>query len=226
MKLKISLLVLIFATFSCNSMPVKNSAAASKDTIMQVELSKILENARQIKDIKDLNNRINDLKRLEAMYPSKWLPSYYVAYLELKSSFASEPDKKESLLADAKQKIDLLIDNKESDPSEVYTLLGFYYYAKIAQNPQENGQLYYKDVIESYSKAIKFDANNPRPSFLLTSFQNDMSGFLGKKDEELCAKLSANLVLFKNFKLKEPNNPNWGEKELMAKLQSLCSEAK
>ena len=129
----------------------------------------------------DIQNSINEIKRIESMDSNYWLPSYYVSYMETSMSFFTDPDKKEAILTDAKERIEKLLDNPTSDKSELYTLLGYYYYAKISQNPQKNGQIYYKDVISNYQKAITINPANPRPQYLLNLFEDRMNGFHGKK---------------------------------------------
>jgi hypothetical protein len=223
MKSKISLLAVILSLFFCNAFAQKSNSEQNENSIYEQQMTKLLEKARSTKEPMDLFESVNELKRLGAMYPTEWLPDYYISYLELKLSFLSDNEKKEALMDDVKQKIDGLLDKKGSISSEVYTLQGYYYYTKIAHNTEGYGQLYYKEVIGSYQKAINIDKNNPRPSYLLNLFQNNMSRYLGSKDESFCEKLESNHELFKKYKIKSINDPNWGEQELLKVIETTCS---
>lgn len=217
MKLKtLSLAAFIMVQVNC----MAQSGLTSGNTPDKEEyLSKSLEKAKAIKNENDLQSSINEIKRIEVLDANYWLPSYYISYMESTQSFYTSPDKKDALLEDAKARIDKLMDNPSVDKSELYTILGYYYYAKIAQDPQKNGQLYYKDVITSYQKAIAANPSNPRPNYLLHLFEDKMSSFMGKKDSDLCEKLAKDKKLFEDFKVSGKNYPTWGEKEVVTNLQ-------
>jgi hypothetical protein len=223
MKAKISLLTVLLSLFISNTFAQKSNSKQNENSLYEQQMTKILEETRSQKNPINLFESVNQLKRLGAMYPDEWLPDYYISYLELKLSFLSDNEKKEALMDDVKQKIDGLLDKKGSISSEVYTLQGSYYYTKIAHNPEEFGQLYYKNVIGSYQKAINIDKNNPRPSYLLNLFQNNMSRYIGSKDDSFCEKLESNHELFKKYKIKSINDPNWGEQELLKVIETTCS---
>jgi hypothetical protein len=217
MKLKtLSLAAFILAQINCMA---QTSFSSNKTPGKEEYLSTALEKAKSIKNESDLQNSINEIKRIEVLDANYWLPSYYVSYMETTQSFYTTPDKKEALLEDAKARINKLLDNPLVDKSELYTVLGYYYYAKIAQDPQNNGQLFYKDVITNYQKAIGINPANPRPNYLLHLFEDKMSSFMGKQDSNLCEKLQKDKKLFEDFKVADKNYPNWGEKEIVTNLQ-------
>lgn len=217
MKLKaLSLAAFILVQFNCMA---QSSFTSGQTQDKEDYLAKSLEKAKGIKNESDLQNSINEIKRIEVLDANYWLPSYYVSYMETTQSFYTTPDKKEALLEDAKARIDKLLDNSAVDKSELYTVLGYYYYAKIAQDPQKNGQLFYKDVVANYQKAISINPANPRPNYLLHLFEDKMSSFMGKKDSDLCEKLQKDKKLFEDFKVAGKNYPTWGEKEVVTNLQ-------
>lgn len=217
MKLK-TLFLAAFILVQVNCM-AQTSFASGKTSDKEDYLAKSLEKAKGIKNENDLQNSINEIKRIEVLDANYWLPSYYIAYMESTQSLFTSPDKKEALLADAKARIEKLLDNPSVEKSELFTILGYYYYAKIAQDPQNNGQLFYKDVVNNYQKAIAINPANPRPNYLLHLFGDKMSSFMGKNDYDLCEKLSTDKKLFEDFKVANKNYPNWGEKEVVANLQ-------
>ena len=91
------------------------------------------------------------MKRIDAMFPDSIQPKYQMAlqslYFSVMNPHAPQTD---NLLAEAEQtiiKMDLM---KNADPSDVCTL----------QNPAQNGQRYYLDVMENYEKALKLNPDN------------------------------------------------------------------
>ena len=106
-------------------------------------------------------NCVAEMKRIDAMFPDSIQPKYQMAlqslYFSVMNPHAPQTDK---LLAEAEQtimKMDLM---KNADPSDVCTLRGFLYMVRIVQNPAQNGQRYYLDVMENYEKALKLNPDN------------------------------------------------------------------
>ena len=106
-------------------------------------------------------NCVAEMKRIDAMFPDSIQPKYQMAlqslYFSVMNPHAPQTD---YLLAEAEQtimKMDLM---KNADPSDVCTLRGFLYMVRIVQNPAQNGQRYYLDVMENYEKALKLNPDN------------------------------------------------------------------
>lgn len=188
------------------------------------QLVKTLSEINEIKSVNELFESINKLKRLSELYPNEWLSDYYAALLNIKLSMGAKDEKKKQLLLnEAKAVLTSLKEKENTIESEILTLDGYYYYALIAQNPQKNGQLYYKDVIGAYQKAIALDRTNPRPLLMLSIFQKMMSKFTGKESLEFCNELSKIENLLKISKPKSEINPKWGMKELKKHQKESCS---
>ncbi|QDP85581.1 hypothetical protein FNJ88_08400 [Chryseobacterium sp. SNU WT5] len=216
---------LILMQVNCMAQSNTLSAPAPvKNTEKTDFLAAALEKAKASKSAADIQSSVNEIKRIESMDPNNWLPNYYISYLEIVQSFFTNPESKDALLEDAKKRADKLLENNAADKSEVYTLLGYYYYGKIAQDSQKNGQLYFKEVIGNYQKAIALNSKNPRPNYLLNLFEEKMNAFMGNKDSNICEKLNQSKELFANFKPVNKNDPNWGEKDLLTNLESKCSK--
>jgi hypothetical protein len=47
-----------------------------------------------------------------------------------------------------------------ADQSDICTLRGYLYMVRIVQNPAQNGQRYYIDVMQNYEKALKLNPDN------------------------------------------------------------------
>jgi len=169
---------------------------------------------------------VYELKRISASFPDEWLADYYIALFDLQSSFVAAPEQKAALITEAKMKIDLLKDKHDALQSEIYTLDGYYYYALIAQNPQQNGQVYYKDVFSSYQRAISLDATNPRPALMLVIFKSNMAKFMNQDNTSICADLTNVQKLFDEFESKQTLAPTWGLSELKNMQAKFCSTTK
>jgi len=63
---------------------------------------------------------------------------------------------------------------KHADQSDICTLRGFLYMVRIVQNPAQNGQRYYLDVMQNYEKALKLNPNNQLAKQLQQKFFEGM----------------------------------------------------
>ena len=120
-------------------------------------------------------NCVAEMKRIDAMFPDSIQPKYQMAlqslYFSVMNPHAPQTD---NLLAEAEQtimKMDLM---KNADPSDVCTLRGFLYMVRIVQNPEQNGQRYYLDVMENYEKALKLNPDNQLAQQLQQQFFEGM----------------------------------------------------
>ena len=120
-------------------------------------------------------NCVAEMKRIDAMFPDSIQPKYQMTlqslYFSVTNPHAPQTD---NLLAEAEQtimKMDLM---KNADPSDVCTLRGFLYMVRIVQNPAQNGQRYYLDVMENYEKALKLNPDNQLAQQLQQQFLEGM----------------------------------------------------
>lgn len=216
---KILIMAIALVFMGCN---MKAQKVTVTNAEFESQLTKTLHLVNQQKDAKELYNNINKLKRLSMAYPNEWLADYYVMFFDMRLSFLTKDAiKKELLLKDAKQTMDKLKAKNNTDESEVLTLEGYYYYALITQNPQKNGQLYYKDVIGAYQKARAINKNNPRSALMLLLFRKSMSKFTGSEVSNFCDKLLEVKQLFERFEPISSIYPKWG-KNILKKEQQNC----
>ena len=120
-------------------------------------------------------NCVAEMKRIDVMFPDSIQPKYQMAlqslYFSVMNPNAPQTD---NLLAETEQtimKMDLM---KNADPSDVCTLRGFLYMVRIVQNPAQNGQRYYLDVMENYEKALKLNPDNQLAQQLQQQFFEGM----------------------------------------------------
>ena len=123
----------------------------------------------------DMLNNIAKLKRIEAMQPDSIQPKYQLALQSL--SFAvtyPHAPQTENMIAEAEQTITKMEQMKHADQSDICTLRGFLYMVRIVQNPAQNGQRYYIDVMQNYEKALKLNPDNQLAKQLQQQFFEGM----------------------------------------------------
>ncbi len=119
-------------------------------------------------------NSIAELKRVDAMFPDSIQPKYQMALQSLNFSVMNpHAEQTENLLADAEQTINQL-EQKGANQSDVCTLRGFLYMVRIVQDPAQNGQRYYMNVMQNYEKALKINPDNQLAKQLQQKFMEGM----------------------------------------------------
>ena len=119
-------------------------------------------------------NSIAELKRVDAMFPDSIQPKYQMALQSLYFSVMNpHAEQTENLLADAEQTINQL-EQKGANQSDVCTLRGFLYMVRIVQNPAQNGQRYYMNVMQNFEKALKLNPDNQLAKQLQQKFFEGM----------------------------------------------------
>ena len=120
-------------------------------------------------------NCIAEMKRIEAMFPDSIQPKYQMALQSLNFSVMNpHAPQTENLLKEAEQTITTLEQTTSADPSDVCTLRGFLYMVRIVQNPAQNGQRYYLDVMQNFEKALKLNPDNQLAKQLQQKFFEGM----------------------------------------------------
>ena len=119
-------------------------------------------------------NSIAELKRVDAMFPDSIQPKYQMALQSLNFSVMyPHAEQTENLLADAEQTINQL-EQKDANQSDICTLRGFLYMVRIVQDPAQNGQRYYMNVMQNYEKALKINPDNQLAKQLQQKFMEGM----------------------------------------------------
>jgi hypothetical protein len=86
----------------------------------------------------------------------------------------------ESLLTETEQAITKMEQMNHADQSDICTLHGFLYMVRIVQNPAQNGQRYYIDVMQNFEKALKVNPDNQLAKQLQQKFFAGMKQQMGK----------------------------------------------
>ncbi len=126
-------------------------------------------------------NCIAEMKRIDTMFPDSIQPKYQMVLQSLTFSVMNpHAPQTENLLAEAEQTIAKMEQMKNSDQSDVCTLRGFLYMVRIVQNPTQNGQRYYIDVMQNYEKALQLNPENLLAKELQQKFFEGMRQQTGK----------------------------------------------
>ena len=129
----------------------------------------------QQSDADAMLNQLAQLKRIEAMQPDSIGPKYQLALQSLNyavmNPHAAQTD---NVLAQAEQTIGQMEKMKGVDQSNLCTLKGFLLMVRIVQNPAQNGQRYYLDVMQNYEKALKLNPDNALARQLQEKFHEGM----------------------------------------------------
>lgn len=120
-------------------------------------------------------NCIAELKRIDTMFPDSIQPKYQMALQSLNFSVMNpHAEQTENLLTEAGQIINKIEQMKGANMSDVCTLRGFFYMVRIVQDPAQNGQRYYLEVMQNYEKALKLNPDNQLAKQLQQKFLEGM----------------------------------------------------
>ena len=180
-----------------------NALASDYEKVMGSTLEK-LDSAKTIADLQQCRGQF---ERIVAMFPDQWLPVYYIAYSNIQMTYYPGEVDKPQLLDDAKVKLEQLAKHPDADLSEVNTLWGYYYNAWVMVDPK-NGEKYYRNVLESYEKAIGQNPENPRPVCLLAFYKQYLPPFLRSDKDIAEGKEKARELFAKEERTIE--KPYWG----------------
>ena len=126
-------------------------------------------------------NCIAELKRIDTMFPDSIQPKHQMTLQSLIFSVTyPHAPQTENLLAEAEQTITIMEQMKNADLSDICTLRGFLYMVRIVQNPAQNGQRYYLEVMQNYEKALKLNPNNELAQQLQQKFLEGMKQATGR----------------------------------------------
>ena len=126
-------------------------------------------------------NCIAELKRIDAIFPDSIQPKYQMALQSLIFSVMNpHAPQTENLLTETEQTITKMEQMENANQSDICTLRGFLYMVRIVQNPAQNGQRYYMDVMQNYEKALRLNPDNQLAKQLQQKFLEGMKQQIGK----------------------------------------------
>ena len=167
--------VFAIALFVMASVGIQAQESQMK-TLIEQSLSKIQQSSPET-----FLTCVAELKRIDAMYPDSIQPKYEMAlqslYFSVMNPHAEQTD---NLLEETERTINQMEGMPGADLSDICTLRGFLYMVKIVQNPSQNGQRYYLNVMQNYEKALKLNPDNTLAQQLQEKFYQGMRQQTGK----------------------------------------------
>ncbi len=195
-----------------------------QDSLYYNSMKDAVDSMNNIKSLEDFNNIANIFQRIAKAEKDKWLPYYYTGYIYVILGFKQQGSGNiDEYLDIAQENIDMAMELIQ-DESELYTLQGLLYQARIMADPQTRGQIYSPKAAQSLEKAIELNENNPRPYYLLgTNLFYTPEAYGGGLDAA-CPLLRTAKEKYENFIPADSISPNWGEDynlQLVEKCQNL-----
>lgn len=208
--MKTNLFILSIVVFGM-MFPVLSQAQSVRDEQYEPIIRQALDSLESASNAAKLQQAGNLFERISKKYPEEWIPVYYGAYCTVQSVFYDMASPRNELkLKNATDIIERLSQFPEADLSEINTLKGYSLMAKIALNPQENGQKYYAEVIRLFEKAIAQNPENPRPVVLLADFEKRLPAFI-RSDKRNPEEEMAKAALLFGKETPSIEKPYWGK---------------
>jgi len=159
-------------------------------------------------------------ERISQVEKTNWLPSYYVALVNVFDSFKEKDKTIQIQKLDKSEQYVEIARKRNANTAELCCIEGLINTAKIMQDPMNNGQTLSPKTIAIYKKAIHLEPNNPRPLYLLAQFQINTARMMGGDCSSFYKSIEKAIKLFNTFKAKEAFYPNWGKQQAEAMLKA------
>ena len=194
-----------------------------QDNIYYNSMKDAIDSMNTIKSLEDFKSIANIFERIAKAEQDKWLPHYYTGYIYIILGFKQQGDQNSDQYLDiAQENIDNALALVQEE-SELYTLQGLLYQARIMVDPQTRGQIYSQKAAQALEKAIDLDETNPRPYYLLGSNIFYTPEAYGGGLEAACPMLKTAKEKFENFTPADSISPDWGQ-DYNLQLAEKCPE--
>lgn len=153
----------------------------------------------------------NLFERIAKAEPDNWLPSYYVAQINILYSFGERNEEK--LSAQLKKAQDFINDAtaiSKNNP-EILVLQALLHTAWVAYDGATYGMTLSGKIVELYTKAEMIAPENPRVVYCKAEWNIGGAKYFGQDTKPFCKDLERAKELFANFKPETPFSPNWGK---------------
>ena len=151
-------------------------------------------------------------ERISKAEPTKWLPAYYAATVEILGSFGLKDEAKlTAKLNKAQAFLDEAKANSENNPEIIITqaLLNLGY---IAFDGQKYGMTLSGKNNMLYAKALKIAPNNPRVILGKAEWEMGAAKFFGKSTKPYCEQIKRAIELGKKEKIETEFYPKFQQK--------------
>jgi tetratricopeptide (TPR) repeat protein len=176
------------------------------------------------KTVDNLRDAVNHFQRISMAAPDRWEVLYHYAFAQITLSFReSDAATRDKILDQAEVNINKALE-LNGDKSELHTLLGLLYQARIRVDASR-GMEYSQKAAEMFGRAMSENPQNPRAQFLMgQNIYYTPEGFGGG-----CANAMPNLTAAQELFAKEDRSsalmPHWGSKTNNQLIES-CNHQK
>ncbi|UAM98545.1 hypothetical protein K8354_01575 [Polaribacter litorisediminis] len=148
-------------------------------------------------------------ERISKVETKNWLPSYYVAQIEIIGSFGLKDEVKlTAKLTKAQEFLDLAKSNSENNP-EIIIAQALLNTAYIAFDGQKYGMSLSGKNSQLYNKALAIAPNNPRVILGYAEWNMGAAKFFGKSTKPYCNEIKKAIKLGRQEKLEEEFYPKF-----------------
>lgn len=185
------------------------------------QMGKQIQAVYKSQTIEELQVAVNALDRIASVEKTKWEPYYYSGFgYIMMATRETEASKKDSHLDLALAAIEHGKAIAPQEP-ELIALEGFVHMIRVTVDPASRGAQYSGQAMQTFGKALRLDANNPRALALLAQMQFGTAKFFGSSTAEACGMARKAQEQFSAFKSNNPLAPVWG-KEMNEGLLKEC----
>ncbi len=161
-------------------------------------------------------------ERISKAEPTKWLPAYYAAQLEILGSFGLKDESKlTAKLNNAQDFLDVAKTNSPNNPEIIITqaLLNLAY---IAFDGQKYGMTLSGKNNQLYAKALEIAPNNPRVILGKAEWEMGFAQFFGKSTKPYCQEIQKAIELGKT----EKNDKEFYPKFMVKRAEEVLKKCK
>ncbi len=183
---------------------------------------KKMQSAYDLMEAQKFEEAKSAFKKLSDKYDDNWLPSYYVALIDITQCFYGlESESYYSWLEEAQT----FLDKSEvlsPDNPEILVLQAMSHTCYIIKDREKYGPILPGTIYGIYEQAIQIAPNNPRVVLCKAEWDMGAAMYFGKDPKELCPDIQKSIELFSTFKNETPFYPKWG----LERAEFVISECK
>jgi len=167
----------------------------------------------------------NLFERVANAEKDNWIPSYYVGYINVLSSFGI---KDEATLTSKLEKVKTFLDKAEAispNNPEIMIIQALHNTAYIAFDGQKYGMTMSGRNAQIFNKAIQIAPTNPRVILQKAEWDMGSASFFGKSTEPYCNDIQKALEMLKSEKKSTVKYaPSWGKERAEQVLKQNCGK--
>jgi len=166
----------------------------------------------------------NLYERIAKAEPDNWLPSYYIAQINVLLSFSEKDEVK--LTAQLNKARDILNDAKaiSKDNPEILVIEAQMLTAWVVFDGQTYGMIYSPKIVQLYEKAYAIAPDNPRVVMGKAEWGMGSAKFFGQPLTPFCKDIEKAIGLFATFKPESEFHPNGGLDHAKDVMSTTCKE--